>query len=219
VLYVVCTGNPTEKPFLEPVIASAPAASPAIRRIDDIRTKRVVLIVASKYFDDTEYFGAGEKLQTVGIQPVIASLVTGEVKGIERNTIIATMLVKDIKADDYDAFVFIGGSGAREYFSNRDVLNLVRLANEKKKILAAIGTAPAVFASADIVKGRNVTSSTAQRRKLLLAGAEWKNSSIEINGNMITASGPEADRLEVGSSESAQRFGTAILSMLRQQNQ
>ena len=218
-LYLVCTGNPTEKPVLEPIIASVPAAVPAARLTDDIQTKRVVIIVASKYFNDKELFGAEHALQIAGIQPVFASSVVGEVKGIERNTITATMLVKDIKADDYDAFVFIGGTGAKEYFDNKDVLKLVRAVNEKNKILAAIGIAPAVFAYADIVKGRNVASFTSQRRKLLDAGAEWKNTSLEIDGNMITASGPDADRSMAGSPESAQRFGTAILSMLRQPSQ
>ena len=218
-LYLVCTGNPTEKPFLEPVVASAPAAAPAARLTDDIQTKRVVIIVASKYFNDTELFGAEHALQIAGIQPVFASSVVGEIKGIERNTITATVLIKDIKVDDYDAFVFIGGQGAREYFNNKDVLNLVRSANEKNKILAAIGVAPAIFAYADVVKDKNVACFSSQRRRLLSAGARWKSTSLEIDGNMITASGPDADPLVAGSPASAQRFGTAILNMLRQRSQ
>jgi SagB-type dehydrogenase family enzyme len=216
-LYLVCTGNPTEKPLLEPVIASVPAAVSAVQSAGGVQTKRVVIIVASKYFNDTEYFGVEGTLQISGVQPVIASSATGEIKGIKRNTITATMLVKDIKVDDYDAFVFIGGPGAKEYFDNKDVLNLVRSANKENKILAAIGVAPAIFAYADIVKDRNVASFTSQRRKLINAGAEWKNTSLEIDGNMITASGPEADQLGAGSPESAQRFGTTVLRMLRQQ--
>ena len=207
-LYLVCAGNPVEKPSLKPVIASVPAAVPAVRPTDDIQTKRVVIIVASRYFDDTEFFDAEEALQIAGIQPVVASSVIGEIKGIVRNNVTATVLVKDIKVDDYDAFIFIGGQSFREYFDNKNVLKLVQAANEKKKILAAIDTAAGIFAYANIVKGKNVTSFPSQRGRLVNVGANWENKNLVIDGHLITASGPEAARM----------FGTAILRMLRQQS-
>jgi SagB-type dehydrogenase family enzyme len=215
-LYLVCTGNPVVKPALEPAVAAVPASPLAAQPPDDIRTKRIIFILASKYFDDREYFSTSEPLQIAGIQPVVASTVTNEIKGIQRNAVTPTMLVKDIKIDDYDAFVFIGGVGAKEYFNNKDILNLVRSANEKNKVLAAIDNAPAIFAYAGIVKGVSVTSFVSQRRTLMDAGAKWKNTLLEIDGNIITASGPDDSQLEVGGSEVARRFGTAILNMLRQ---
>ncbi len=219
-LYLVCTGNPVVKPVLEPAVAAAPVPALPVQSASDIRTKRVVIIVAKEYFSDTEYFGVENALQLAGIQPVIASSVTGEIKGIERNAVTATVLVKDIKADDYDAFVFIGGPGAKEYFDDRGALNLVRSANKKNKVLAAIDNAPAIFAYAGIVKGRKVVSFPAQRGRLVNAGAQWKkNTSLEIDGNMITATGFDATQVSTGGSEIAQRFGTAILSKLRQQSQ
>lgn len=204
-LYLICTGNPTQSPALEPITATGPAAAPAARPADDIRTKRVVIIVASRYFNDTEYFGAEEALQIAGVQTDTASSVVGEIKGLERNTLTATKLVKDIRVGDYDAFVFIGGPGAREYFDNSDVLKLVRQANEKKKILAAIDTSAGIFAYADIVRGKNVTSFPSQRGRLVNVGANWENKNLVIDGHLITASGPEAARM----------FGTAILKALR----
>jgi SagB-type dehydrogenase family enzyme len=218
-LYLVCTGNPTVKPALESVVAAAPVSPLAVRPADDIRTKRVVIIVASKYFNDIEFFGAEDALQIAGVQDVVASSVIGEIKGIGRNTVTATVLVRDIKVDDYDAFVFIGGPGAREYFDNKNVLNLVRSANGENKILAAIGIAPAIFAYADIVKGKNVASFSSQRGKLIGAGAKWKNTSLEINGNMITSNGPDTGLADGGDPDTAQRFGTAVLRMLRQQSE
>jgi SagB-type dehydrogenase family enzyme len=217
VLYLVCTGYPIVKSSLEPAVAAAPVYTQPAAPSDDIRKKRVVFIVASQYFDDRQFFGTSEPLQIVGIQPVIASSVTSEVKGIQRNTITPTLLVKDIKVDDFDAFVFIGGPGTKEYFDNKTVLNLVRAANEKSKILAAIDNAPAIFAYADIVKGKKVACFPSQRRKLIDAGAKWLNTPIEIDGNMITSSGASPSQIAEGSSDSARQFGTAILNMLRQQ--
>lgn len=219
VLYLVCAGNPAAKPVLEPAVVAAPLLPPPIQSSGNIQSKRVVIIVPEKYFNDREYFGVENALKLVGIQPVIASSVKGEIKGIERNIITATMLIRDIKADDYDAFVFIGGpsSGTRDYFNDADVLNIVRSADKEKKILAAIGTAPVVFAYADIVRGRKVASAVSQRRKIFVSGGEWKNASLEIDGNMITSNGPDASLTATNSSDIAQRFGAAIVDMLRTQ--
>ena len=216
VFYLVPVGIPLVKPALEPAVAAAPASGPAVRPADDIRTKQVVIIVPSKYFNDDEFFSVQVILQTAEVQPVVASSVIGEIKGIGRNVITADMLIKDIKVDDYDAFIFIGGPGMREYLYDKDSVNLVRQANEKNKILAAINNAPAIFVEAGIVSGRTVTSFTAQRKKFVDAGAKWKNTSLEVDGNIITAGGPDDAQISAGGISVVQRFGTAILLMLRQ---
>ncbi len=208
-LYMICTGNPIEKPSLLPAVLSGRAVASEIKRPSGIRSKRVVIIVAEKRFNDSEYFGVEETFQIAGLRPDIASSVIGEVKGIGRSIITATKLVGDIKVDDYDAFIFIGGIGAKQYFKHSTVLRLVRQANEQKKILAAIGNAPGIFARARIVSNKKVTSSPSERGKLIDAGADWKRTELEITDNIITAN----------DSDVARRFGSAILSALRQQNQ
>jgi len=214
-LYLVAVGYPAVRPSLEPVVAPAPVVSPPqVKPSSDIRNKRVVIFVLDKYFDDTEYFDIEDTFQIAGIQPVVASSVVGEINGIDRNAITATVLFRDIKVDDYDAFVFVDVPvSARNYFNDKNILNLVRQANEKNKILAAISTAPAIFANAGIVKGRNVTSLASERSKLIKAGAEWKGTSLEIDGNIITA----ADTQNSQESRVPKRFGTAVLRLLRQQ--
>jgi protease I len=204
------------KPALEPAVAAVPASPLAAQPPDDIRTKQVVIIVPKEYFNDDEFFVVQDTLQKAEVQSVVASLVIGEIKGIGRNVITADMLIKDIKVDDYDAFIFIGGPGMRGYLYDKDSINLVRQANEKNKILAAINNAPAIFAYAGIVRGKSVTSFASQRKTLIDAGAKWKNTSLEIDGNIITAGGPDDAQVSAGGISVAQRFGTAILRMLRQ---
>jgi SagB-type dehydrogenase family enzyme len=207
-LYLICTGNPVKKPHLDPAISGDSIVIPPIKRPVNIRSKRAVIIVANKYFDNLEYFNVEETFQIAGLVPDIASSVTGEIKGAARETVTATILARDIKVDDYDAFVFIGGSGAKEYFNDNNILNLVRQANEKKKILAAIGIAPGILARADVVRSKKVASFPSQRRYLLDAGADWQRTELEVDDNIITASGYN----------SARRFGAAVLTALRQQD-
>jgi siroheme synthase (precorrin-2 oxidase/ferrochelatase) len=58
-----------------------------------------------------------------------------------------------------------------------------------------------------VIGGGNV----AERKvsALISAGANWKNTDVEIADNIITAANPDASR----------RFGAAILNMLRRQTQ
>jgi SagB-type dehydrogenase family enzyme len=208
-VYLICTGNISQKPSLVPVLSPETVQSPAVSQPVDMTKKRAVIIIASSYFNDSEFFDVQEVLKIGGVQTDIACSIKGEIKGVQMNIVTATILVKDIKVNDYDAFIFIGGQVLNEYLTNQDTLNLVRTANDKGKILAAIETAPGIFANADIVKGKNVVSYPTQRTKLISAGAKWANTSLEIDGNLITAN----DFL------AARRFGAAILDSLRHQGE
>ena len=116
-------------------------------------------------------------------------------------------LVKDIKVNDYDAIIFIGGQAMDEYYNNPDILKLVRAANERGKSLAAIETAPGIFANAGIVKGKTIASYPTQRTAIVAAGANWVNTTLAIDGNLITAD----DYL------TARRFAAAVLDSLKHQ--
>jgi SagB-type dehydrogenase family enzyme len=206
-VYLICTGNISQKSSLVPVSSPETVQSPAASRPVDMTKKRAVIIIASSYFNDSEFFDVQEVLKIGGVQTDVACSIKGEIKGVQMNTVTATILVKDIKVNDYDAFVFIGGQAMDEYLTNPDVLNLVRAANDKGKILAAIETAPGIFANAGIVKGKTIASYPTQRTVLVTAGANWVNTSLEIDGNLITAN----DFL------SARRFGATVLDSLRHQ--
>jgi SagB-type dehydrogenase family enzyme len=206
-VYLICTGNTSQKPSFVPVLSRETVQSPAVSRPVDISKKRAVIIIVSSYFNDAEFFDVQDVLKIGGVQMDIACSITGEIKGVQMNTVTATILVKDIKVNDYDAFIFIGSPTVNEYLTNQDALNLVRAANDKGKILAAIETAPGIFANAGIVKGKNIASYPTQRTILIQAGAKWTDTPIEIDGNLITANDFPA----------ARRLGAVILDSLRHQ--
>ncbi|MHB9070713.1 MAG: nitroreductase family protein [Sedimentisphaerales bacterium] len=206
-LYLISLGTPAQKPALEQ-LAAAPQAGRGAPAPAGLDAMRVVVIVPAMYFSDMEFFGVQETLQLVGIIPDIAAMTIEEMKSQNRRDIVKpNVLIKDINVDDYDAFIFVGGPGVREYISSQTILRLVRAANEKKKIIAAIDNAPGIFAMAGIVKGKTVASFPSEHKKLITAGAIWKNSDVEVDGNIITAANPD----------SARRFGAAVIGALRQQ--
>ncbi|MFC1677035.1 DJ-1/PfpI family protein [Planctomycetota bacterium] len=167
--------------------------------------KRAVLIIASNKFRDKELFDTQRQLEFANIETEIASSRTGIIEGILKGTADATVLLDDLIVDDYDAVIFIGGSGAREYFNDAAAWDIAREAFDKNKIIAAISTTPTILANAGLLNGVRVTSFGSERRRLVEAGANWIESRVERDGQIITAA----------MTEDADRFGRAIADALR----
>ena len=104
----------------------------------------------------------------------------------------AVILLNAVLVDDYDAVIFIGGSGAKEYFNDKDAWNIAKQAAEKKKVLGAICIAPTILANAGVLKGVSATSFPSEENQLRRAGAKYKGTDVERDGLIITGSGPQA---------------------------
>jgi protease I len=170
------------------------------------KAKRAVLIIASKNFRDEELFETKRALGEAAVETVIASTKTGVIKGMLGGKAEAEIHVNDIVVDDYDAIIFVGGVGAREYFNNRIALNIAREAVSKGKVLAAICVAPGVLADAGVLDGVRATSFSSERIKLIKAGAKYTGADVERDGLIITGSGPKA----------ASQFGKTIVQALQE---
>ncbi|MEM2302612.1 MAG: DJ-1/PfpI family protein [Candidatus Bathyarchaeia archaeon] len=72
-----------------------------------------------------------------------------------------------------------------------EVLELVRKAYERGKIIAAICHGPQVLISAGLVKGRKVTSYVAIKDDLINAGAIFVDEPAVRDGNIITGRVPD----------------------------
>lgn len=84
------------------------------------------------------------------------------------------------------------------------MIDLVRKAFELGKIVAAVCHGPQLLISADIVRGRRVTSWSSVAVDLKNAGAIWVDEPVVQDGNLITSRKP-AD---------LPKFNTAIIKAL-----
>ena len=149
--------------------------------------KKVLLIIAASSFDDAELFETKFALEEADVEVVVASAVTGPVTGLQRGTAESVISISQLKVADYDAVVFIGGVGAREYFDNPAAMEIARNAIESGKILAAIGIAPRILANAGVLTGVRVTCVASEQDRLRNAGATYTGAPIEHDGLIITA--------------------------------
>ncbi len=166
--------------------------------------KKVVMIIAQNQFRDEELLQPKEILEKAGVVVKVASSSTSEAEGMLGAKVKPDFLISEVNINDYDAIVFVGGSGASEYWESPVAQKLAKDANSAGKIVAAICLAPLTLANAGILEGKKVTAWETQSQKLRDKGAFFTGRKVQKDGNLITASGPIA----------ANEFGQAILEAL-----
>lgn len=111
----------------------------------------------------------------------------------------------DVNPDDFDAVVIPGGMAPDRMRRHAGMIDLVRSLNEAAKPVAWICHAGWVPVSADIVRGRRVTSFPSIRDDMVNAGAEWVDQEVVVDGHLISSRVPD----------DLPAFCKAILSALR----
>ncbi len=167
--------------------------------------KKAVFIIAAKNFQDDEFAQPLAVFKENGISVIVASTTTQEVTGMDGLKTKPDVLLNTIKAENFDAIVFIGGSGAAQYIDDPTAHKLAQEAIKKNKILGAICLAPRILTNAGILKGKNSTVYPTEGEKLKEAGVNYTAKPVEKDGNIITADGPN----------SAKEFGEALVKLLR----
>jgi protease I len=166
--------------------------------------KRVVFVIAQNNFRDEELLIPRMLLAKNGVECVIASKRACSSKGMLGEIVDASFSLDEID-DSFDALIFIGGSGAAQYFNDEKALSLARLYFGEGKIVAAICIAPSILANSGILKGRKASCFASEKENLKSKGAIVSSKAFIVDGKIVTASGPA----------SAKAFGEEILKLLK----
>lgn len=163
----------------------------------DQKTKKVLMIVASRDFRDEEYFVPCEIFKKEGIEVETASNTLGIAYGKLGGEVLVDILLEKVKAEDYQAIVLVGGPGAQNYFEDSTVHQIVRMAIQKNLVLGAICIAPVILAKAKVLGGKKATVWTSPLDKSAVryleeGGAQYVAEKVVSDGKIITACGPEA---------------------------
>jgi len=188
-LYIICIGYPAVQTPTTTSQTQGGTGQPAQNRAGP---KTAALIVGGENFHDRELFETMRALGSAGVATVIASSRTGVIRGMLGGVAEARILLNQLRVDDYDAIVFIGGLGAREYFDNPVALDIACSAAAKGKVLAAISIAPTILANAGVLRSVRATSFISEQAVLQQAGAIYTGAPVERHGLIITAASPIA---------------------------
>lgn len=165
---------------------------------------KALLIIAPKDFRDEEYFHTKEELEKGGLETATASSAKGKIRGMLGGSALAELTLDDVNVSDYDAIVFIGGSGSSVFFNDESAKQIAKDAAEQEKVLAAICIAPTVLANAGLLNGKRATAYPSQEASIRSSALEFTAAPVEVDGKIVTADGPS----------SAGDFAKAILGVL-----
>jgi len=155
------------------------------------------MIIAYQDFRDEELFIPKSIFQSEGADVKIVS--KGKAIGSYGGVIDVDITLEELKASDFDAVIFIGGSGAHKYIEDERCWQIAQETISEDKVLGAICVAPAVLARSGVLKGRKATVWQSPLDKsavkiLKEEGADYQKGPVVVDGKIVTANGPGAAR-------------------------
>jgi protease I len=180
IVFVVLGSSACGKP------TPTPEAAPTLQG------KSIVMIIAHRDFRDEEYKEPRQIFEARGAKVTVASSSLEVARGALGAQVKPDLLLKDVAVGDYDAIVFVGGPGAQEYWNDPVAHAVAQEAVAQGKVLAAICIAPTTLAKAGVLKGKKATVFSSEAGALKACGANYTGASVERDGLIITADGPQA---------------------------
>lgn len=158
-------------------------------------SKRIA-ILATNGFEESELKSPKEAMEKEGFQVDIVSLESGKIKawdsGNWSNEYQVDKTVDQASAKDYNALVLPGGVINPDYLRRSEAaLGFVKDFFTQKKPVAAICHAPWTLISAEVVKGRTMTSFSSIRKDLENAGANWVDKEVVVDEGFVTSRNPD----------------------------
>ncbi|MFC0710149.1 type 1 glutamine amidotransferase domain-containing protein [Azorhizophilus paspali] len=160
-----------------------------------LKGKRVAFLVTDG-FEQVELTGPKEALEKAGARTLIAAAKPGQVTGWKHTTPADRFPVEHsfdtLRIEDCDALVLPGGVVNGDNIRLDEMAQeLVRNAARADKPIAAICHGGWLLISADLVKGKTLTSWPSLRDDLQNAGAKWVDQPVVVDGHLITSRRPD----------------------------
>lgn len=166
---------------------------------------KILIIIAPKDFQDMEYLVPKEIFEEAGFEVATAS-TKKDCLGVFGLDVTADILLNEIKTEDYEAVVLVGGGGAQVFINDPQMHQLLKEFYKSGKIVAAICLSPATLAKAGLLKGKKCTvfpdsqliamlraggpARNARERVCVAGGGEYTGNPVEQDGRIITATDP-----------------------------
>lgn len=156
-----------------------------------LKGKKIVAVVEDLY-NDLEHWYPVYRMREEGAEVIIAGPEANKTyngqSGIPAQTDVA---FSDIDAKDYDGLLIPGGWAPDRLRRYPELLEFVRKMNDAKKPIGQICHAGWVLVSANILKGKKVTSTPAIKDDMRNAGADWVNEECVVDGNIVSSRRPD----------------------------
>jgi protease I len=154
-----------------------------------------VAVLATDGFEESELTEPVRALKDAGATVNVVSPKSGQIQGFKHdtksNTVKVDRTLSDVRPDEYDGVQLPGGA------LNADAMRMVpevqaflQVFQRDGKPIAAICHAPWELISADLVRGRTLTSYHTIQDDVKNAGGNWVDREVVEDGNWVTSRQP-----------------------------
>ena len=160
-----------------------------------LRDRRVAILAADG-FEMVELVVPLVALRAEGAKVEVVSLRRGRIRGVNLHEparrVRVAKTITEANPDDYDALLIPGG------FINPDLLRqseaaraFVQAFDRAQKPIATLCHGPWLLASAELMRGRTMTSWPGIRDDVVNAGATWLDQDLVQDRNWVSSRGPQ----------------------------
>ena len=153
--------------------------------------KRIVILV-EEGFEDSELIEPMRAMKNTDCRVLIVGSGSAETYTGKsgRATVTVDTTAEKINAETIDGIIVPGGYAPDRMRLHQPMVDLVKEVHDLGKVIGAICHGPQLLISAEILRGRRVTSWPSIAVDLRNAGAEWINAPVVQDGNLITSRKP-----------------------------
>lgn len=160
-------------------------------------TGKHVAIIATDHFEESELTTPRDELEAAGADVRIFAPHGGSLQAMRGDTEQSISVRVDGTLDEFsapwpDVIVLPGGTVNADHLrTDERAQEIVSSAFESGLPVAAICHAPWLLVSADLVKGRRLTSFPSLAVDVRNAGGDWVDETVVVDGNLITSRNPD----------------------------
>lgn len=149
-----------------------------------------VLIMVGPDFEDREVCYPHLRMLEAGANVTLAGLGEASYTGKYGLPLTVDGPMEAYENKPWDAVFIPGGWAPDKIRMNEAALNIVRKTLAEHRVVASICHGGWVLTSADVVRGRKVTSYVAIKDDLIHAGAYWVDEEVVVDGTLVTSRTP-----------------------------
>jgi protease I len=150
-----------------------------------------VAILAESLYEDLELWYPFYRLREAGADVFVVGSGSADTYQSKHGYPVTVDAEADtVTASQFDGVIIPGGYSPDHMRRHPSMVKLVREAHEQGKVVAAICHAGWMLASANIVRGKMVTSFRSIKDDMVNAGANWVDREVVRDGMLITSRTP-----------------------------
>jgi len=151
----------------------------------------VILVPLAQGCEELEAITITDLLTRAGFKVVTAGLDDQPVKASRGMVLIPERTMAEVMAMSFDLMVLPGGlPGANHLRDNELVQTKLKEMAADDKYTAAICAAPMALATAGVLDNKNATSYPGSMDKYPVAGMNYSDDSVVVDGKVVTSRGP-----------------------------